>query len=296
MFPFLSTLFVSCPVNFNHPKENMVHIDHEHDVKLIKFNKDQLSFRKIEKVSLPAEKNYSKGINGKFQVDLGMANVPVLDQGQEGTCVTFSSTAALNAIIGTGDFISQQCSLELDTALGEDHWDGAYYPSQIIDPLQQYGVVKKDACDNLYPVPYVSIDIDLYEQISDQDAGEKIAEVEYSYSPKASLAVVKKALNAGHRVLIGFQLQEIPQAVKGFDVKVDNKKYNGGLWACKQDGSSNYCANPSAGHEVVVIGYDDAQQLLKIRNSWSASMGNNGDYYMSYTYFQSMVVDQTEIW
>ena len=113
-------------------KDLFVHLGNGKHVKLIKFSEEQM--RRFD-VSLetPAEKDYSKGINPKFQVDLGMANVPVLDQGAYGTCVTFSSTAALDAILAQGDFVSQQCSLELDYGLNNDYWDGAYYPSQIID-------------------------------------------------------------------------------------------------------------------------------------------------------------------
>ena len=124
-------------------------------IKLIKFSDEQISKFDTSFIT-QSEKDYSKGISSKFEIDLGMNDVPVLDQGLYGTCVTFSSTAALNAILGEGDFISQQCSLELDYGLGQDYWDGAYYPSQILKPLKEYGVVKQNVCDNHYPVPHVS--------------------------------------------------------------------------------------------------------------------------------------------
>lgn len=59
------------------------------------------------------EKDYSKGITPFSQsigaVELGMNSVPVLDQGSYGTCVTFATTAAMDAVLGLGDYISQQC-------------------------------------------------------------------------------------------------------------------------------------------------------------------------------------------
>lgn len=63
-------------------------------------------------------------------VDLAMNDVPVLDQGSYGTCVTFASTGALDALVGQGDYIDQQCSLELDIA---DPADDTY----VNDPLKR---------------------------------------------------------------------------------------------------------------------------------------------------------------
>jgi C1A family cysteine protease len=45
---------------------------------------------------------------------------------------------------------------------------------------------------------------------------------------------------------------------------------------------------------MIVTGYDDKQQLFKIRNSWGASAGEKGNYYMTYSFFNAMVIDQTE--
>ena len=297
-------LLASCVSNASDPDpcgfdSDTVHVVDGYHIKLLKFDESKIkSLEKIRPKASAAEKDYSKGIH-KFMapaVDLGMANVPVLDQGQHGTCVTFASTAALDAVLAQGDFISQQCSLELDLALFEDYWNGANYPSQIIDPLFNYGVVKKEKCDRQYPVPGVTLSTDEYEALVDKDASAIVAAVQYVYLPAPSLDAVKAALDKGHRVLTGFLLQTSAQAVRGFNVQIDGIPYQGGLWACKQGASPNYCANSQAGHEVLIIGYDDKQELLKIRNSWNSSVGDKGNYYMSYKFFKSMALDQTEVW
>jgi len=46
---------------------------------------------------------------------------------------------------------------------------------------------------------------------------------------------------------------------------------------------------------VIVIGYDDKQQLLKIRNSWDTVVGDHGNFYMTYAFFNSMGLDGTEV-
>jgi hypothetical protein len=240
------------------------------------------------------EKDYSKGIN-PMQKDLGMAGVPVLDQGAYGTCVTFASTAALDALLQRGDYISQQCTLALLKGLGDDIWNGAYYPSQVIDPLKQHGIVSQAACPQRYGNPSQVLSVTAYKAYVSKEAA--VGNVSIRYINSAKVEDAKRAIDAGHRFAIGFLLKgDSSEAVRGFDVLYQGQRYTGGLWACKQGASPNYCTTSNAGHEVVIIGYDEAQKLFKIRNSWNATMGVRGDYFMSYEFFAKMVIDGTEIW
>ncbi len=257
------------------------------------------------------EQDYSIGIIGfnssSSAIDLGMENVPVLDQGKYGTCVTFSSTAALDAklannistnIFTSPDFIDQQCILSLNKFLGNNLWNGAKSPVQILEPLKKYGIIAKNTCnDNYYPTPNYVISPEVYSKKSIKNMSHLI---HYNYLPKADLSALKEAINNGNRVLIGVALANFPHnkiSVNGFDMLVDSTYTSGGLWACKQPQNEiNYCPpDPTSGHEVLVIGYDDNQHLLKIRNSWSEAAGESGDFYMTYTFFEAMALDQTEI-
>lgn len=38
------------------------------------------------------------------------------------------------------------------------------------------------------------------------------------------------------------------------------------------------------GHETLIIGYDDATRTLEVRNSWSADWGDQGHFWMPYSY------------
>lgn len=247
------------------------------------------------------EKDYSAGI-----IDFAKSpsavflspSVPILDQGQYGTCVTFATTAAIDAVLGLADAISQQCSLELDEVLGSNLWNGGYYSSQVIDPIRQHGAVRQGKCGTYaYPNPMAQVSIDQYKSFVDPSI--QVSKVSYAYHQGISVDVVKGALAAKHYVTIGFGLMNnsSPISVQGFDVIVDNKKKNGGLWACKQrSSSSSFCGSATAGHEVLIVGYDDSQHLFKIQNSWSAGAGDKGFFYMSYEFFSSMVMDGTEIY
>ena len=41
---------------------------------------------------------------------------------------------------------------------------------------------------------------------------------------------------------------------------------------------------PLGGHEVLMVGYDDATRLFKIRNSWGPGWGQHGYFQMPYAY------------
>lgn len=225
--------------------------------------------------------------------------VPVLDQGQYGTCVTFASTATLDALLGGGDLVSQQCSLSLNMTLGYNYWNGAYDSTQIIIPLQKYGVVKQNNCAGVpYPVPYYKIPKSLYKIYVDKNIDVK--QIKYQYIRGISIDQVKQAIDEGKYVNIGFGLVNNGSAVavQGFDLNIYGMQHVGGLWACKQpsDPYNIYCGQFNSGHEVVIIGYDDSQSLLKIRNSWGDKVGDQGDFYMTYSFFEAMVMDGTLIW
>lgn len=248
-----------------------------------------------------SERDYS--LHGVFDfqssksVDLGMGNVPVLDQGPYGTCVTFATTAAMNVILGVGDFISQQCSLMLNLALGANYWNGAYEASQIITPLQTYGIVSKTECPYEYPDRYKSITLNEYTALADENISAK--DITHKYFSNITLNDVKTALNNGHRILFGFGLLSGSDvnSIGGFSIKVNCANTVGGLWACKQPGSMvDYCSGMTAGHEAIIIGYDDSQEILKIRNSWGPEVGDHGNFYMTYKFFQAMKIDGTEIY
>ncbi len=256
---------------------------------------------KSEAHKMASELDYSKGVvdfsSSSSAVSLH-PSVPVLDQGAYGTCVTFASTAAIDAALGQGDDISQQCFLELSRALGNDVWGGAWQSSQVIDPLVKYGAVRQGGCgSSSYPDPWAYITVEDYQKLVDPSI--QVQKVKYAYYEPMSVEQVKVAVNAGHYVSFGFGLlnNSSPVSVQGFDVVVKGVKKVGGLWACKQPSDrASYCGSFQAGHEVVVIGYDDSQRLFKIQNSWNVSNGDSGYFYMSYEFFASMMLNATEIW
>ncbi len=243
----------------------------------------------LEMEKMGGEIDYRNGIvpfsDSQGAVDIGMKNVPVLNQGTDGTCVTFAVTAALDAKNDLGNYIDQQCTLALARGLNMNLWNGTY-AKVVLNMIWKHGYVKKRNCWGAeYPSPYQVVYPQKYLEISDTRYSNNMT---WIYENRGNLDSLKTAINRGYRVLLGIDLP-MPN---GFNIKVRNQNFNGGLWACQQGNSQNYCFNSGIGHEVIAVGYDDNQKLIKIRNSWGQRVGENGEFYMTYNYLKSMTWDQ----
>lgn len=261
-------------------------------------------------------------------IRVGMNGEPVLDQGQWGTCATFSSSAAVNAMLSlSGDSeTSQLCNLAVGRTLGngaDGGWDGSF-GYVVLGQIAQYGFVNKQyqhthGCGGLkkYPVdsddsgsamPLAKFSANSSKTFTNND-WTPILSYDGTFAPVDSAAAtqalndVKKALNKGNRVVFGSLIDGNVGEVgaTGTYNGIDND-----TWvmtsAIQQDFQND---NPMEGHEIIIDGYDDnacatyidnsksVKQcgLLRIRNSWGASAGDQGDYYMSYDHFKGMVIE-----
>jgi len=60
------------------------------------------------------------------------------------------------------------------------------------------------------------------------------------------------------------------------------------------DGLIPYPSNPNdmyGGHAICAVGYDDTKQLVKFKNSWGRSWGENGYGYLPYSYINDFMWD-----
>lgn len=274
--------------------------------------------------------NQNPQFNGDEQ-QLGMNNVPVLDQGLHGTCVTFAITAAIDAILNKGDYISQLCSLQLGTyleniAFTPSGWEGSW-ANNILSQLTTYGYIstqtqKTQGCGGIteYPAyspysPSTGIDLISYHDLTELPLA--LSNIDYTalldmnqriYDDENTdqiLNKIKLALDAGDRSTIGVILADINLGVAGavgkYHVKNDS-------WILTQDILSDLKHNTATYglHEMVVTGYNDSAMikdyqnnihygLLTLRNSWGEDSGDNGDYYMSYDYFKTLIVEAYRI-
>lgn len=258
------------------------------------------------------------------QLQLGMNNVPVLDQGSHGTCVTFANTAAIDAALNKGDYISQLCQLVLGRYLESNSytfsgWDGSWGPT-VLNQMNLFGIVSKEqqrayGCAGLteYPMggsnPMDKISLSEYHLLSEQIPDNRIAWTFLLEPNQATsdapdmdkiLNDIKIALNTGDRLTFGVLLLDFTQGMVGA-VGTHRAKYDS--WVLTPEIANDINDHTQfAGHEMIITGYDDhaiaadAQGrkyvgLLTLRNSWGTNIGDKGNFYMSYDYFKALTLE-----
>lgn len=262
-------------------------------------------------------------------MQLGMNNVPVLDQGSHGSCVTFANTAAVDAAIGKGDYVSQLCNLELGSYLEEkgygfSGWNGSFGPL-VLDQMMRFGIVSKanqmtKSCAgvNIYPIDDWSsegapMSLDEFNGMS-EDLNDNFYwyqhlnflqrfDARFANNDEAEHALdkVKHALANGNRLTFGVFLVMSPYCSAGACASYQQKQ---DTWALTKELETPPYG--TGGHEMVITGYDDNakvvdkegkahQGLLTIRNSWGDEVGDHGNYYMTYDYFKKFTGEVQEI-
>ena len=260
--------------------------------------------------------------------ELGMGAVPVLDQGAHGTCVTFATTAAIDAALKKGDYLSQLCQLQLGNYLARNGyalsgWDGSWGQT-VLHQMDTFGVIsltqqQASGCAGLKQYP-LNDDMGteaamtpeeyhaLSEDISERVVWSPLLDVYQSTDPNldtnALLNKVKDAINAGDRLAFGVLLTDLNEGVAG---AVAKNKANNDSWVLTPEIIEHLKGNPEfGGHEMVITGYDDNatakdkqgrayKGLLHLRNSWGKNIGDKGDFYMSYDYFKMLVLEVSRI-
>lgn len=262
------------------------------------------------------------------KVQLGMANVPVLDQGIHASCAVFAVTAALDATLKRGDYISQLCLLQLGNYLenkdqGKSGWNGSTL-SSIIERIEKYGVINianqhRYGCAGarLYPsyffTPTQGMTPEEYAQHHTQPIGQalnwhflyKSRRFGQSEPDPEMIQKMKIALKSGSRLVISTLLPGASMFTLGTK---GTHHYNGDTWVLTHEIAQDLLYSKKiAGHAMVITGYDDDalakdytghihRGLFTLRNSWGAFVGDWGNFYMSYDYAAVLVRESLQIY
>ncbi|WP_058535598.1 C1 family peptidase [Legionella saoudiensis] len=297
-------------------------------IKLLNFKLSNNAIEAIQqKVQAVHQKNFIPSIIPE-QNQLGMNGVPVLDQGYFGTCVTFANTAAIDAILGKGDYISQLCLLQLGNykySYSPSGWDGSLNRS-ILSRLEDHGFVSKETqrtvgCgglneypENGEPSPTSAISFDSYHKLSEGLIDNKIYSAPILDAYKAMLtnevdtqeliSDIKQAINREQRVTMVSFLPAIDLGLAG---AVGKHHVNNDTWVLSTTIERELYLSPfMAGHSMIITGYDDNATaiddlgrvhtgLFTLRNSWGDQVGDGGDFYMSYDYFKVLGFEANQI-
>ncbi len=306
--------------------QKLVEIQTPHHTKWVKLLPINISAQTINHITQDLKKPKTYLQSSSFEpstVQLNMNATPVLDQGMHGSCATFAVTAAIDALIGKGDYISQLCLLTLgqylsNNAYQKSGWDGSHN-STIIHQILTHGIINKtkqvnSSCAGLteYPlrseeIPPNEMSVEAFHQLSEEIPHvniynfTKILDLrEYSRrekTPAERIRLIKSAISNGDRVTIGVILTTL-------DGSGAYGKFNKNLdaWVVTPEVISAMHTHDFGGHAMVITGYDDKaiatdihgnqhQGLFKLRNSWGTDAGDEGNFYMSYEYMANFAYD-----
>lgn len=257
-------------------------------------------------------------------VQLGMNAVPVLDQGEYGTCTLFAMTAALDAALGKGDYISQLCYLDLNQYLNRHTYVSSAWISawgqELATQITMFGIVPKTIQQNggcagrtEYPLLQEEIPDELsvfdYHQISEPIQEQGLAflpliledQINSNFINRDHLLYqIKSILHQGERVTCSMILmgQHPGDASAMGSYHVMNDTWV--LLPHMADAIAN--DEESAGHTFVITGYDDDaiaidamgqlhRGLFTLRNSWGGLVGDEGNFYVTYSYFKAALLE-----
>jgi hypothetical protein len=243
-------------------------------------------------------------------------------------------TAAFDALMNQGDYVSQLCMLEL----GEYLAPRSYFPSGwegnwadwTLERFSEFGIVtteqqKTQGCAGIssYPIDDMNnmgnaMSIDDYMQMSTNINNEffsyGLMQLETRFSEAwARTGQDEKLLLTVKTLLASKNAKTSLRLATGILLPVNHcsagacAKYHqqDDTWAISKEIQDDQQLE-IGGHEMVITGYDDHaiavdhdgkkhQGLLTLRNSWGNQHGDGGDYYMTYDFFKHFVMEVTVI-
>lgn len=246
---------------------------------------------------------------------LGMNNVPVLNQGDTYFDSAYASTATIDALLSRGDFISQLCLIQLGNYMDPSNKGFGFTLHHSLSRLENYGYIMKvhqkgAGCEDPN-TPFINYES--YNRLSRNTVAESIMwfpllnvhkSVSERVNTEKTLIEIKKAINQEQRVTMGFLAfykdGNTLGAMGSYHEKNDTWILNASMKRDLYNFPSLYY------HSIVITGYDnDAisvddtgekhKGLLKLRGSWGSEAGDQGDFYMSYDYFRVLVIEAQQI-
>jgi C1A family cysteine protease len=212
-------------------------------------------------------------------VDLRQYCSPVRDQGQLGSCTAFSMATGLR------EFIEKRSTKRL-TILSPMFM---YYEERKLE-----GTIGEDSGAEIRDGMKVLSSLGVSPEYDDKYAISKFVKAPTKtalkdairfktivYSRLTTLNSMKSCLAAGNGLVFGFNMYE------SFESDAVAKT---GMMPMPK-----FSEQLLGGHAVFVVGYDDSKKVLIIKNSWGASWGDKGYFYMPYD-FASNPNEVSDIW
>lgn len=188
------------------------------------------------------------------------AHTPIKNQGSCGSCYSFGASASYEGWklkAGQTTDLSEQDFMMTAKSIGPHGGCSGWYLDTSMNLLKDKGVANESAC------PYKAV------ETACPSSASKVHKIG-AWSRTSDLATIKSALANYGPVYTGF-------AVYG-----DFMSYKGGIYKYTSGSLRGY-------HAVAIVGYDDATQCFKVKNSWGTGWGEGGYFRIHYSQMTNSV-------
>lgn len=212
-------------------------------------------------------------------IDLSGHFGPIEDQGQLGSCTAFAGTQAYSEwLVRQGqrwiEFSELAQYWEERKIMGTVNQDSGAWGIDIIDVLTSLGAQLEQ--DDPYNISKFT-DAPNEKLFANPLPFDCVRQINHANLLNDTLDALSNELSVlfGFTVFSGLQSQQCAST---------------GILPMPNPGEQ-----PEGGHEVVAVGYDQSTRMLKIRNSWGASWGQEGYFWMPYDYFSKFADDSSYV-
>ncbi|WP_016752409.1 C1 family peptidase [Leptospira kirschneri] len=226
------------------------------------------------------------------KVDLSPSMPPVGNQGEQGSCVAWSTAYATKSF---QEYIERKSSKDwsLRTAQGTPNYSKIFSPAFIYNQInggRDNGSLISDAMKVMVEMgaatwetmPYNPADYRTRPSQAAIEAASKYKAKEFLRVKTTDMNEVKAQLSEGKPVVAGVLVYENFFNLKGDQI------YKEGL------------GKTYGGHAIALVGYDDSKNAVKFINSWGTDWGDQGYGYIDYRWFTKIcqgafvMIDQVE--
>lgn len=201
-------------------------------------------------------------------VDLRSKFGPIEQQGVPNSCVAHAVTSTLEAILNRTDLSRLFVYYNARVYASQAGSDAGCSPRNAMKSISQYGVPPEAAW------AYNTSKVVVKPSIAAYNEALVIRPRIKAYQSVQTFSAMKAALTQGLPVVFGLTVPE---------VFATQTKYNGVLpmWSLTTRWIGSHC--------VVAVGFDDATQMVLVRNSFGTGFGAKGYFEMPYTWFTTNI-------
>lgn len=198
---------------------------------------------------------------------------PIADQGQLGSCTAFATCAAFDYLdsVSGEPFLAPSHLFQYWNSRSLEHTTAEDAGSSIRDAVKVTGTV------GMCPEAMWPYDVAKFRTRPPKPcftAAHGYVVSEYLRVDSTSLTELRTCLAAGYPIVFGATLYQ------SFEQPGPNKR---GEIPMPKSGEQVL-----GGHAQLIVGYDDARQMFKVRNSWGTDWGERGHEWMPYAYMTNL--------